>query len=191
MHKHRFPVSITNPDPHPLLLQLGHAGHSHKSLIVYMACMYAKSPESQLCPIRGRSARELCALPAGQTEMKKEWRKRERKRKKRFEGERRLWVKRQLWMQYEPMCRFVCRNVAFGRIGGEQLQLMQHEEGPLGLCFLLLWFPTDCLCPCVNRFSYASFPMVLCPVLASWWIELLTEEGVCLKVCRLSARQWV
>lgn len=72
---------------------------------------------------------------------------------------------------------------------GEPLQLMQQEVGPLGLCFLLLWFPTDCLCPRTNRISHASFPMVFCPVLASWWMELHTEEWVCLEVCPVLVRQ--
>lgn len=66
---------------------------------------------------------------------------------------------------------------------GELLSCMRQEVGPLGFCFLLIRAPADCLCPRANRISYASFPMVCCPVLASWWMENRTEERVCGKVC--------
>lgn len=47
-------VSHSSPGLHlsSLLLQLGDAGCTNKGLVVFMACIYAESPESQLCPIR-------------------------------------------------------------------------------------------------------------------------------------------
>lgn len=83
------------------------------------------------------------------------------------------------------VCEHSCRNLTFA----SPLPVMQQEVGPLGLCFLLLWFPTDCLCPHANRISHASFPMVSCPVLASWWMELHIEEWVCYEVCLVLVRQ--
>lgn len=55
--------------------------------------------------------------------------------------------------------------------------------------FLLIRVPADCLCPHTNRISHASFPMVFCPVLASWWMENRTEERVCNDVCLAWVRQ--
>lgn len=72
---------------------------------------------------------------------------------------------------------------------GELLPCMRQEVGPLGFCFLLIRVPADCLCPHTNRISHASFPMVFCPVLASWWMENRTEERVCDDVCLASVRQ--
>lgn len=72
---------------------------------------------------------------------------------------------------------------------GELLPCMRQEVGPLGFCFLLSRVPADCLCPHTNRISHASFPMVFCPVLASWWMENRTEERVCDDVCLASVRQ--
>lgn len=128
----------------------------------------------------------------------KEWKK-EGKKKEEWKRVKNKWVRvigayaiDDKYEHFEPHWNPQCRVCVFENsvqecyvlpYHGELLQLMQQEVGPLGLCFLLLWFPTDCLCPGANRISHASFPMVLCPVLALWWMELHTEEWVCLEVC--------
>lgn len=154
--------------PHPW-----DAGHSNKGLIVCLACIYAKSPESQLCPIRVAQLASSVLCPT--KKMKKERKIKERKKEV---DENKFDIATQ-WHPYDTnptalmrLCILVhlkkCNVLPHHR---EPLQPKQQEECPLGFCFLCLWFPTDCLCPHVNRISDASFNMVLCPVLASWQMK--------------------
>lgn len=67
-----------------LPFQLGDAGYSNKGLIVWMACIYAKSLESQLCPIRVTQLESFVPGLSPQTaeSKRKEERKKKEKRKK-------------------------------------------------------------------------------------------------------------
>lgn len=164
----------------PVPFQLGYAGRSNKGLIVCMACIYAKSPESQLCPIRVAQRESFVPFPIEilrETEREKKERKKGRKKrrmKERREGRKEEGKKERILIIWNYFHWWVVIVYIFGHAeefnsllhNGELLQPKQQEEGPLGFCFLSLWFPTDCLCPRINRINHASFPMVLSPVLA-------------------------
>lgn len=136
---------------------------------------------------KGPSARELCAQPqpidrgtAASQNTKKESKK--GKERKKMPGEWDGNVINDKYTQLEPMkpseCSALsCRKVTCSPSYGELLLCMRKEGGPLGFCFLLIWVLTDCLCPNANRISHASFPMVFCPILASWWMENRTGTG--------------
>lgn len=85
VHTHTLVPSVSHSFPglHPssLPLQLGDAGCTNKGFIVCMACIYAESPESQLCPIRVLQ-REGFVFSLS-SEKRKERKKKERK----IEGE--------------------------------------------------------------------------------------------------------
>lgn len=161
---------------------------------------------------KGPSARELCAQPqpidrgtaeskttkkeskkVRKKEMKKERRKGKKGRKKMPQGMRwqcDKWQTQTIRTTKPFVCSaLLCRNVTRSPYHGELLLCMRQEAAPLGFCFLLIRVPTDCLCPHANRISHASFPMVFCPVLASWWMENHTEERGRAEVCPASVRQ--
>lgn len=97
-HTHTLPSSVSHSfpglcRPSSLLLQLRDAGCTHKGLIVCMACIYAESPESQLCPIRVPQRESFVSAAAhrprhstGKKQKEKnEWRKKERKKERQRE----------------------------------------------------------------------------------------------------------